>query len=398
MFTISWVIKASKLCNLRCRYCYEWNDLDKADRISLADWEKLLTAIRSYHQIQINRLDSPVTSLIIWHGGEPLILPSHYFEAVLELQRSILGAEALRRGEYRNGLQTNLYALSEDKLDMLEREGFEVGISMDVAAGVRLNLSGLETEPRVAKNMDRLRARGIPFGAIVVLAGHSMEVLRKIYDFYETLEVPFSILPLLPAPLNSPNASFYITREQILDAMKGLFVYWMEKGCGIKVDPLQDYLQNVLAHITSLSRPRLNRRASGHSVFVVNTDGYLYEGDDCYEQEKSMGNVFGQSIEEIISSEAYDRSLDRHEYLFRLHCQSCKYLGGCDTVPLHHLPRNEDPQGRCRIAYSMHTFIESYLRENGFTEEELERMLFEEERPFSVSKEHLLSASENLIH
>ena len=42
--TINWVVKASKLCNLRCRYCYEWNELAKPDRISLAQWEKLLLA------------------------------------------------------------------------------------------------------------------------------------------------------------------------------------------------------------------------------------------------------------------------------------------------------------------------------------------------------------------
>ena len=28
---VNWVVKVSKLCNLRCRYCYEWNELHRRE-------------------------------------------------------------------------------------------------------------------------------------------------------------------------------------------------------------------------------------------------------------------------------------------------------------------------------------------------------------------------------
>jgi sulfatase maturation enzyme AslB (radical SAM superfamily) len=31
---LEFVVKISKYCNLRCRYCYEMNDLDKKDEAS----------------------------------------------------------------------------------------------------------------------------------------------------------------------------------------------------------------------------------------------------------------------------------------------------------------------------------------------------------------------------
>lgn len=46
MWTMSWTVKVSKLCNLRCRYCYEWEGLANPARISLAEWAKILTAIK----------------------------------------------------------------------------------------------------------------------------------------------------------------------------------------------------------------------------------------------------------------------------------------------------------------------------------------------------------------
>ena len=47
---VHWIVKASKLCNLRCLYCYEWNELGNRARLSLEGWERLLVMIREYHQ------------------------------------------------------------------------------------------------------------------------------------------------------------------------------------------------------------------------------------------------------------------------------------------------------------------------------------------------------------
>jgi hypothetical protein len=38
---LEFVVKISKYCNLRCRYCYEMNDLDKRDKASFNSEETL---------------------------------------------------------------------------------------------------------------------------------------------------------------------------------------------------------------------------------------------------------------------------------------------------------------------------------------------------------------------
>src|SRR5438552_4842197 len=175
---ISWVVKASKLCNLRCRYCYEWNDLAKRDRIALDHWRSLLVAIRKYHEAITLRSKVATETDIVWHGGEPLLLPSDYIAAVMAVEREILG-EGLQHGQYRNFLQTNLYSVQEEKLQLLARERIELGVSMDVVGGVRLSAGGEETEDQVARNIDLLTKHGTDFGAIVVLAGHPVHTSRR---------------------------------------------------------------------------------------------------------------------------------------------------------------------------------------------------------------------------
>ena len=55
---IAWVIKLSKLCNMRCSYCYEWPDLADPTRISPDLLDKIFHAVRALHLTRSARLPS----------------------------------------------------------------------------------------------------------------------------------------------------------------------------------------------------------------------------------------------------------------------------------------------------------------------------------------------------
>jgi uncharacterized protein len=370
MWTLAWSLKISKLCNLRCRYCYEWNELANADRIPLSQWADILLAVRRYHALLTDRFGEPGRAYIYWHGGEPLLLPMEYFETALRLEHEVLGHESLESRQFVNRLQTNLYSLPERKLALLERERFEIGVSLDVVPGQRLTTDCRETEDRVVANMRRLRDRGMPFSGAVVLAGHTRARLKEIYDFYEGLGVRFTLFPLGPSPLNTSGAAFAVSDSEIIEALKELFVYWIDRGAAIRVQPLQTYLDTALLHLTGLDREPYDRQAYGERVLVVNTDGTLYTIADRYAPEMAVGNIFRQSLDEILDSPAYAASLDRDCQRRRQHCDGCTYRGACDTYPLFAEPY-EDRSRRCRIAFELIAFIERYLREAGLGEPEL---------------------------
>jgi uncharacterized protein len=375
MYRVTWVVKASKLCDLRCRYCYEWNELGNPARISLTDWRRLLDAVKAYHRRTAIRLGVPVESRVVWHGGEPLLLPNAYVNSVLALERELFGEAALESGELVNVIQTNLYALSNEKIELLRDGAFAVGVSMDFAGGVRLSLSGRQTEVQVAGNIDRLRAAGINPGAITVLARHTLPHMRRIYDFFESLDMTYRMLPLFPSPLNTPEAAFALTTREMVDGLEDLFVYWLDRGCRIPVDPLREYLKSALMKMTSLEREPWSRRTHGDGVLIVNTDGALYQVIDAYETEKALGNVFRQEIDEILDSPAYAASLTRSDSLLAEHCAPCPLYGPCNGAPVYESTLANPPGGRCAIAYEVQTFIERHLREAGLGDEELEGLL-----------------------
>jgi uncharacterized protein len=303
-----------------------------------------------------------------------MLLPLAYFEQVMELQHRVLGTSALERGDYFNALQTNLYAIDDNKLELLQREGFHIGVSMDVVGGVRLTAGGNETEDRVVANMERLRRGGIAVGAIVVLAAHTCPNIIAIYDFYEAVRVNVRILPLFDAPLNTPEASFHATSSQMTKALCRLFAHWARRRDPISVAPLGDYVRTVyLGMVGGVQLPYDRRR--GEWALLVNTDGSLYQVMDAYQPSRALGNIFVDSLADVLGSEAYANSLERDQKLFDRHCGPCKYLGACNSLPLFESPRGGAHPERCHIAYDVTRYIERFFRANRYTTERVRALV-----------------------
>src|SRR5262249_30429872 len=159
--------KISKYCNLRCTYCYEFNELGKKQRMSLDMISQIFENI-ARHVIP-NQFE---WVSFIWHGGEPFLIPLVYYESIGRLQREIFGDKI----RVSNVVQTNLTVMTERHLEFLKSRKFfsAIGISFDVAGDQRVDTQGrLKTEV-VLQNMQKLIDNNIPFGAIAVLARNTL--------------------------------------------------------------------------------------------------------------------------------------------------------------------------------------------------------------------------------
>jgi uncharacterized protein len=361
MKAVEWVVKASKFCNLRCEYCYEWNSLGDGARISLEHWRRLLAAIRSYHLTLERRLDERVEARVIWHGGEPLTLPAEYLDAAMSLQYDVL--DGLRHAVL---LQTNLYRLPAATLDVLLRHRVKLGISMDVIGGVRRDVRGLETEDAVVANMDSLERRGIRYGAITVVAKHNHRRLNDVHDFWARRGVGFRVLPLFEGPAERPSGRFELSDAELVDSLSGLFEHWIEAGATVDIAPLSEWLGDVLRKLLGARRRVYDRRRDGERVFLVETDGGLYQTDERGRPELSLGNVFTQSMDGLLSSDAFAASLARTDAKRDRYCGGCPHYGFCDGYPVHAEPFTTAPECGCPVTTAVHDRVEAYLVKAGY--------------------------------
>ena len=113
------VLQPTPFCNIRCKYCY----LPTRDDTSVMDIE---TVRASFQKV----FDSPYAGskiTVIWHAGEPLVLPVSYydsaFRAIEELRPS--------RVEIRHSFQTNGTLVTKEWCDLIRRWKVGVGVSID---------------------------------------------------------------------------------------------------------------------------------------------------------------------------------------------------------------------------------------------------------------------------
>lgn len=371
MQAIWWEVKVSKLCNMRCAYCYEFNELGDRRRISLDGWRRILESARWYQEDMTRRHpDRRVQTQFMWHGGEPTLLPLEYYEQVLELQREILGAENLNR-YYRNHVPTNLLAPPPKLIEFFRRNRFNVAVSFDGIPGVRVDLNGRETEQRVAGNVERLIGDGWTLGFNTVLAAHNAPRLNEVYDYLSELPRRFpggvyaNVIPLHGTPTDDGTTRFSLDAGTIAESLFRLFERWIADPNPITLAPIQDHYLAVLRKLHGAPRHYFNRRTWGETTMIVNTDGGLYLFNDAYEPGKALGNIFEQPFEEILGSEAYERSLKRDEERAARLCGTCPYDGYCNREPLVNSHR-EHPGEHCAVGYPVQRRIEEWLVERGF--------------------------------
>ena len=88
------VVKATRLCNLRCSYCHDWR---------AGPDQTMTTAVLG--RMTRAALEDPEHDAVefVWHGGEATVLPLSFFRKALTAQ-----ARYQRPGQMvRNTIQTN---------------------------------------------------------------------------------------------------------------------------------------------------------------------------------------------------------------------------------------------------------------------------------------------------
>ena len=360
---VQFVVKTSKFCNLRCRYCYEYAELGNRAAIAPEQLDQMFHNIASYYR----QLDFPVDIQFVWHGGEPLMQSPDYYWQAFARQRKIFGDLA---NNVTNSIQTNLTVLNPERIRLL-KDGFdEVGVSIDLFGGLRVNRSGVDSVETVLANMDRLSAANISFGCITVLTKLNLPYLREIYNFYKTMNLSFRVLPLFQGSFDGQHQGFEITAQETLAAFRILVDLWLEDEQFVSIVPIVDYLQQILHHHTPDAPLILYDKSEWESVYLVNTTGDVYSYADAYEIERSHGNIFTTSLTDLIAGERHRRIISEAESRMVQTCSKCPYFGSCSGSPVAEGSRQYndiDEQGaiQCILDQGTLQHIESRLKQAG---------------------------------
>jgi uncharacterized protein len=371
---VQFVVKISKLCNLRCRYCYEFEQLGNSARMSLEELERIYQNISGWYRA----LDPPATLEFVWHGGEPILIPPDVYWKTLEAQKRIFGETPL---PIRNVIQTNLTLLDDQRIHLL-RDGFDgVGVSIDLFGGLRVNAGGVDSVKKALANMDRLRAAGVDYGCITVLSKANLDSVQKIVRFYHQLK-PASVrfLPLFDGATKDQNAGFEVTREEMLGGLKAIFDELLALDSPLHVEPIRQMINQVAhRHVPGASPNRYDKR-TWEPVYVLDLAGDLYSYADAYQPEFCHVNLLESPMETMATSAGHLRAVESAEARLAAVCGKCRFYGSCDGYAIgEEEPRQKMSYGDldCVVWKGMLEHIEARLLEQGVIDPVTRTLRFE---------------------
>lgn len=336
------IIKPTNACNARCRYCSAAHP-GAARRMSA---ETLAATLRFFARREAAAGSRRLA--VIWHGGEPLLMPPRFWEDVLRLDAA-LGAEHGIAFEHR--IQSNLTRLAPDAIPLLRRllgPRGAVGTSADPLPGVR-ELEGApegEYHRRWDGAARLLAAEGIRYGILYVVHRESLPFLGEIYRFFRT-QHPAAGLRFNPlyrqGRATEHWAAMGITAEEWGAALASLHAAWSADG---RPDNVQPFAPWERLRAGRPSRPACE--CSGRCVathFAVDGEGDVYLCGRASDGGRfRFGNVAGITCGELERLPVRRRLANRAAYLRLTACRDCAWWrfcrGGCinDAVLAHGSP------------------------------------------------------------
>lgn len=332
---------AGALCNLACAYCYylEKSKLYATSKVrgNVMSDELLEHFTREY--IEMHPPGSPV--LFTWHGGEPMMRPLSFYQRAVALQQKYAAGRMID-----NSFQTNGTLITDDWAAFFSRNHFLVGVSIDgpkeLHDAYRRSRGGKPSWVQVMRGIRLLNRHGVEWNAMAVVNDYNAQYPLEFYRFFKEIGCRYiQFTPVVERFLphadgrNLASASetagaqltdFSVTPEAWGEFVCTLFDEWV---CHDVAEFYVQLFDSTLANWVGAA-PSVCALAEtcGHAA-AMEHNGDVFVCDHFVFPEYRLGNVYEQSLSQMMQSDALRQfGLDKRDKLTS-QCRRCPYLFAC---------------------------------------------------------------------
>lgn len=367
------ILKATRGCNLRCAYCYYIND-DTPDYGRVFS-DEMVHRLYSTYSRYINGSGEAVN--LIWHGGEPLMLGRKRFRRFLELQSDYFSGVTVN-----NRLQTNGTLIDGEWIDFFEEFGLSVGLSIDGPPAVhdrlRPTASGTGSWDSIARSIELMRARKVPFGVLTVadpvLADSELIEFVSDHGFFH-----FDLLlPITNNAIQQECPSSRVDMDAVGRVLVKAFDDWAARDDPrYRIRLFESLMLNAVGGRHNCSNAGLDGEALG-AYAIVETDGRICLDAEFSEIDRNgLGSEYDSGLSLVDADFTFDaayRAIRDRMASHAMHRPPAA-CGGCPALPVC---RGSHPGSRygsdggyahrsayCDAMLPLSARIASYLSEHG---------------------------------
>ena len=377
------IFKIVERCNLVCSYCYYFFGGDEtylkrpplvSDTTIVELGEYLEKAIKG-HSIEHVQ--------IVFHGGEPMMLPLNRFAScVRELKSKLANLTQLEFG-----IQTNGTLFTDEWIDLFETEGVGVGVSVDGMKSehdtFRIDKHGNTSFDKIISNIKRIKNRyphtlGKSLGIINVL-NPKVNYDQFLEFFAQELEVN-EISILLPDCDNDEESPDHISdKSEIGHALKTIFDFKC-RNPDVQIRRIDELLENFQTYKVTEKKGEVKTK---NVILVVHSDGQISIDDTLMPAQKwyakqSKQHLAQHSFTDFLKHKGRQELLDAYA-LVPSECQSCIYRGICGGgEPENRYDSKSGFDNRsvyCSELIDLYKYAIDHLEQNGYPAELIKEKL-----------------------
>jgi len=281
---------------------------------------------------------------ILWHAGEPLILPVDFYQQAFHIQQKWNTQDA----HITNSFQTNATLITQEWCDFILEHGIRIGVSIDGPAYLhdahRVDRKNRGTFERVMQGIALLRKNNIPYTAIAVVTSDTVQHPDEFWRFFQ--EIQPARLGLNPEEVEGCN------ERSSLHTLAGIeqYKYFLQRllilnGQSPSAVPIREV--DVLLQRIQLGQARAQTDTNTPMAIL----SFDYEGNiSTFSPELlssthpvhskfTFGNVFHITLEDIFTQENFVKVHSSIQQGIMKCQQSCAYFslcgGGAPSNKLH---------------------------------------------------------------
>lgn len=311
MGEIGITVKPTLSCNMRCKHCFNGEELNKsgvipAERVILL----LEKASEEYDTVKIT-----------FHGGEPTLAGIKFYRKIFDFQHQ----KNREKGTlFRNFFTTNGLLLTEEFIDLLIENDTLINVSFDGPYNHVLR----QYSDKVLENIKLIQKKKGKLRCYCTLSKDSYAHLSDIYEWFKTQGIDFKTLPIEKCGYAKENDSLIMKPKDLVETFVNVYRKWIhDKECKVRYYTFEEF--SALRREMQFKSYWFNRK------IALNPDGNIYpfgrpnDVNFCLGTPETIGR-----IEDCFSSDCYLKLRGILKGFYDKKCMSCKSLGVCNGVAI----------------------------------------------------------------
>lgn len=284
---------------------------------------------------KISSLLSDYSLTVLFHGGEPTLLPVNYYKEQIEIFEN-------SNKDVFFGIQTNAYKLDDEWLQFIKVNEKRLGVSVSLDGNNEMNCfrvdkDKFETFSVVCNNIRRMEKYNIKTGMICTIVsssiGKEMELYRLLKEFGNLRFIKLN--PCMDLNSDGTLPDWAVTPEEYFNFVNNFFTLMLQDGNwkSFYVEPIISILKNIQNVESSFCNYSYNKCSSFISLYP---DGTITTCDNFNLEKGYLGNLASiESMSEILNFKCNQKLKENFNVLMK-QCENCDIKnickGGCIAI------------------------------------------------------------------